>query len=80
VAERLFSAAPPEARAGLPPFRTPRFTRTLSQWLNLLLDSGLLLERLEEPRPGDEVVRECPAVQDAQVVSYFLHVRARRPR
>ena len=79
VSEWLFSAAPPEAKAGLPPFRTPRFTRTLSQWVNLLLDSGLLLERLAEPRPGDEVVRACPAVQDAQVVSYFLHVRARRP-
>jgi SAM-dependent methyltransferase len=79
VSEWLFSAAPPEAKAGLPPFRTPRFTRTLSQWLNLLLDSGLLLERLEEPSPSDEAVRECPAVQDAQVVSYFLHVRARRP-
>jgi SAM-dependent methyltransferase len=79
VSEWLFSAAPAEAKAGLPPFRTPRFTRTLSQWLNLLIDTGLLLERLEEPRPSDEAVRECPAVHDAQVVSYFLHVRARRP-
>jgi SAM-dependent methyltransferase len=79
VTEWLFSAAPSEAKAGLPRFRTPRFTRTLSQWLNLLIDAGFRLERLAEPRPNDEVVRTCPALQDAQVVSYFLHVRARRP-
>jgi SAM-dependent methyltransferase len=79
VTEWLFSAAPPEAKAGLPPFRTPRFTRTLSQWVNLLIDVGFRLERLDEPRPGDERVRECPALQDAQVVSYFLHARARKP-
>ena len=79
VTEWLFSAAPPEAKAGLPLFRTPRFTRTLSQWMNLLIDTGFQLERLAEPRPSDEAVRECPAVQDAQVVSYFLHVRARKP-
>jgi ubiquinone/menaquinone biosynthesis C-methylase UbiE len=79
VTEWLFSAAPPCARAGLPKFRTPRFTRTLSQWVNLLIDTGFRLERLAEPRPSDETVRECPALQDAQVVSYFLHVRARKP-
>jgi hypothetical protein len=56
-----------------------RFTRTLSQWMNMLTETGLLIERVEEPRPTDETVRECPDVQDAQVVAYFLHVRARKP-
>jgi ubiquinone/menaquinone biosynthesis C-methylase UbiE len=79
VTEWLFSAAPPEARVGLPPFRMPRFTRTLSQWMNLLIDAGFRLERLAEPSPSDEMVRQCPSLQDAQVVSYFLHVRARKP-
>ena len=79
VTEWLFSSAPPEVKEGLPPFKTPRFTRTLSQWLNLLVEAGFLLERIEEPRPSDEVVRACPNIQDAQVVAYFLHVRARKP-
>jgi ubiquinone/menaquinone biosynthesis C-methylase UbiE len=79
VTEWLFSAAPPEAKAGLPKFRTPRFTRTLSQWVNLLIDTGFRLERLAEPRPSDETVGDCPAMQDAQVVSYFLQIRARKP-
>lgn len=79
VVEWLFSSAPPEAAAGLPKFRTPFYTHTLSQWLNLLIDAGFVLERLAEPRPDDEAVRVRPAVQDAQVVAYFLHVRARKP-
>jgi len=79
VTEWLFSAAPPEAKAGLPKFRTPRFTRTLSQWLGLLLERGFVLERIEEPYPSDEAVRACPNIQDAQVVAYFLLVRARKP-
>ena len=79
VAEWLFSAAPDDAKRGLSPFKTPRFTRTISQWLNLLIDSGFTLERIEEPHPSDEVVKECPNIQDAQVVAYFLHVRGRKP-
>jgi len=67
------------AKDGFPPMQIPRFTRTLSQWINALLDSGLNIERVNEPRPTDEAVRDCPDLQDAQVVSHFLHVRARKP-
>jgi len=79
IEEWLFGAAPAEAKAGLPKFKVPRFTRTISQWLNLLIGAGFLLERVEEPRPTDETVRACPDMQDAQVVAYFLHIRARKP-
>jgi SAM-dependent methyltransferase len=79
VSEWLFGAAPPHARHGLQKFKTPQFTRTLSQWLNLLIDTGFRLEKVVEPRPSDETVRACPDMQDAQVVAYFLHVRVRKP-
>jgi ubiquinone/menaquinone biosynthesis C-methylase UbiE len=79
VTEWLFSAAPPHAKEGLPNFKTPRFTRTISQWLNLLIDTGFYLERIKEPRPNDQKVLECPDIQDAQVVAYFLHIRVRKP-
>jgi ubiquinone/menaquinone biosynthesis C-methylase UbiE len=69
ISEWLFSAAPPEAKQELPKFKVPRFTRTLSQWMNLLIETGFQLERLEEPRPSDETVRACPDLQDAQVVA-----------
>ena len=61
-------------------FKLPRFTRTVSQWLNLLVDTGFLLERVAEPCPSDATVRACPDVQDAQVVAYFLHMRVRKPQ
>jgi len=79
ITEWLFGAAPPEIKQGLPKFKTPRFTRTVSQWLNLLIETGFLMERVDEPRPSDETVRACPDMQDAQVVAYFLHIRARKP-
>src|SRR5918995_1635327 len=79
VEEWLFGAAPLHVKQGLPKFKTPRFTRTLSQWLNLLIDAGFWLERVAEPRPSDATVRACPDVQDAQVAAYFLHIRVRKP-
>ncbi|MCK4794304.1 MAG: class I SAM-dependent methyltransferase, partial [Desulfobacteraceae bacterium] len=79
VSEWLFGTAPQEIKAGLPEFKIPRFTRTLSQWFNLLIDAGFGFERVEEPRPDDEAVRACPDVQDAQVVAYYLHIRVRKP-
>jgi ubiquinone/menaquinone biosynthesis C-methylase UbiE len=78
ITEWIFGAAPPELRKGLRKFKTPRFTRTVSQWLNLLIDTGFLLERIEEPRPSDETVKSCPDMQDAQIVAYFLHIRSRK--
>jgi ubiquinone/menaquinone biosynthesis C-methylase UbiE len=79
IAEWIFGAAPPEVKEGLRRFKTPRFTRTIGQWLNLLLDTGFVLERIEEPCPNDKTVQACPDIQDAQVVAYFLHIRARKP-
>jgi SAM-dependent methyltransferase len=76
----LFSAAPPEAKAGLPLFSTPRFTRTLGDWLNLLLDAGFAIERVGEPYPSDDIVRAHPRMERARVVADFLHVRVRKPR
>jgi ubiquinone/menaquinone biosynthesis C-methylase UbiE len=79
VGEWLFGATPDELKRKLPKFKVPRFTRTMSQWLNLLVQTGFCVERVEEPRPTDATVRACPDLQDAQVVAYFLHVLARKP-
>lgn len=79
ISEWLFGAAPPHVTQGLPQFRIPRFTRTVSQWLNLLIDVGFVIERVEEPCPDDTLVLACPDIQDAQIVAYFLHIRVRKP-
>jgi len=79
VAEWLFSAAPQEAVKGLSKFQTPNFNHPLSYWLNTLIQTGFVLEALSEPRPNDQTVLEQPSIQDAQVIAYFLIIRARKP-
>jgi SAM-dependent methyltransferase len=78
VQEWTFSSVPPGEREGLRPFRVPRFTRTLSRWLNLLIEGGFVIERLGEPHPDDGAIREHPRLQGAREFAYFLHVRARK--
>jgi len=80
VEEWIFGATPEEEKKGLKRFRVPRFGRTLSGWLNAVIDAGFAIERVNEPRADDETVARCPDVQDTQVMPYFLHVRCRKPR
>lgn len=79
IDEWLFKGAPREVKEGMRKFTIPRFRSTLSYWLNVLVATGFQIERVAEPRPGDETVRACPGLQDAQVVAYFLHLRVRKP-
>ena len=78
VEEWIFSAAPMESKARLPLFKTPRFTRPLSEWLNLVIDTGFTIERIGEPYPSDEAIRVNPRLERARVVADFLHIRARK--
>ncbi len=79
VSQWMFGAAPPEARAGLRPFHVPTFFLTLSQWMNMLIDAGLRIERLNEPSADEQTARRCSDVADTRIVPFFLHVRARKP-
>jgi SAM-dependent methyltransferase len=75
----MFSAAPEESRRQFPLFHVPRFGRTLSSWVNLLIDAGFAIERFDEPVPDEETLRRCPAVYDHRIIAYFLIVRCRKP-
>jgi SAM-dependent methyltransferase len=76
----IFSAAPMDVKAGLPPFEVPTFHRTLSEWLNAVVDSGFTIEELSEPRASEETARRVPIVADTRTVPYFLHLRCRSNR
>lgn len=75
----MFGTVPPEERAGLEPFRTPRFHRTLSQWVEMIVAAGLVIERFAEPCAGPEVTAAEAVVDDTRVAPLFLHVRVRKP-
>lgn len=78
LSEWTFSALP-EKYQSLPKFKVPRFTRTLSQWVNLLIQAGFIIEYMNEPKASEEVVKHYPFLQDTQVVAYFLHIRCLKP-
>jgi SAM-dependent methyltransferase len=79
VEEWTFGAALEKERANWPDFRVPYFHRTLADYLNALLDAGFAIERIGEPQPSEELLREHPRLYTTQVVASVLHVRARKP-
>ena len=75
-----FENLPEEERQATEPFRVPRFHRTLSGWVELIVEAGLVIERLGEPRVSPAVAKAEPALEDTLVAPIFLHIRARKPR
>lgn len=79
VDEWIFGAAPFYLKNSFPKFKTPVFTRTLTEWFNSVIDSGFIIEQINEPYPDNDTVSKHPGLQDAQIVAYFLHIRCRKP-
>jgi len=73
-----FKTAPPGERAAVPAFQEPRFHRTLSTWINLVIASGFALECLGEPCADAATAAAVPEVADTRVAPLFLHIRARK--
>lgn len=78
VQEWLFAAAPEEAKVGLPKFRVPRFSRTLSEWVNPLAEAGFRIEEMREPYADEESAKRFPRLAKSRMVALFLHVRCRK--
>lgn len=79
IEEWIFGATPPELKEQLPKFKIPRFTKILSNWLNLLIDAGFVLERFHEPRADEKTLGAYPKLQDSTIIAYFLIIRCRKP-
>jgi SAM-dependent methyltransferase len=74
-----FENIPDEERQKTQPFRVPRFHRTLSGWVHLIVEAGLVIERFGEPRVSPKVAEAEPALEDTLVAPIFLHIRAVKP-
>ena len=68
-----------EERKKSQPFLTPRFHRTLSDWVEMIAGTGLLLERLVEPCASSELAAAEPVVADTRVAPMSLLIRLRKP-
>ena len=78
IEEWMFSQLPQELKGKFRPFRVPCYYRTLSDWLNLLLDTGFILERFVEPHADEGTARKHPEVADTRIVGYFMIIRCRK--
>jgi SAM-dependent methyltransferase len=74
-----FETLTPDERATADPFRTPRFHRTLSEWVDMMCAAGLAIEKFDEPSASKELAAAEPVVADTLVVPISLLVRVRKP-
>ncbi|PZM81640.1 MAG: SAM-dependent methyltransferase [Candidatus Melainabacteria bacterium] len=79
ILEWTFSNAPEEMKNEFGNFVIPTYYKTLSGWLNMLLDIGFVLERFLEPCPDAQTLEKYPALKGAAKVALFLHIRCRKP-
>lgn len=79
IEEWIFGDAPNEIKSRMSKFKVPNFHKTLSFWINTIIKSGFLIEQINEPYPTDDIILRKPSMQGAQVVSYFLQIRCRKP-
>lgn len=73
-----FGAAPEHEKAKVEPFKVPRFHRTLSEWINLLITTGFTIEHMHEPTIDAETAAREPYLADTRVAPLFLHMRVRK--
>ena len=79
IEEWIFGAAPKDMIDKMRKFRIPRFDRILSDWLNLLINQGFILEEFCEPYPDDDILKKFPEETDSAIVPFFLIIRCRKP-
>lgn len=75
----LFSGIPAEERKNTKHFNTPRFHRTLSEWIGLLVSAGFHIEASAEPMASEELAAKEPIVADTRVTPIAWIVRVRKP-
>jgi SAM-dependent methyltransferase len=75
-----FENVPHEEREKTEPFRVPRFHKTLSGWVDLIVEAGLIINRFGEPFASVELAKAKPALEDTRVAPLFLHIRAIKPK
>lgn len=57
-----------------------RYHRTMASWVNGLIDAGLVLDRMLEPRPSAEALAAFPELKSFDTRRpIFLCIRARKP-
>jgi ubiquinone/menaquinone biosynthesis C-methylase UbiE len=78
IEEWIFSAAPSELTKNMRKFRVPRFHRTLSNWLNTLINIGFTLEMFSEPYPDSKTLEKYPNLKSSFLIPWSLIIQCRK--
>jgi ubiquinone/menaquinone biosynthesis C-methylase UbiE len=77
--ERWAFSELPTAQA-VEPFAVPSFPRTLSIYLNTLIENGFVLKKIHEPRPSAKTCRQYPWLKKwRNIAALFFYVHAVKP-
>lgn len=69
-----------ENKEQVPPFAVPYFPKTLSEYINPLVDAGFVLKKIQEPRPSLKLCREQAEFKHwRDTGAIFLQFHARKP-
>ncbi|HZP31566.1 MAG TPA: class I SAM-dependent methyltransferase [Acidimicrobiia bacterium] len=63
-----------------PGVRLPFMHRPLSRYINVMADSGLLVEHMDEPPPPPGFIAQAPEYAEAATIPRLLVLRARKQR
>lgn len=74
-----FSDATEEVRGDLPLFQVPDFRRTMSEWVNLLVECGFQIQAMREPCPSDEDIARYPKLRPSRIAPLFMHFQVSKP-
>jgi len=74
----IFSSIPAEERANVRAFTVPRFHRTLSSWVGMIVAAGFTIEALNEPMADEATAAAVPTVADTRIAPLFLHFQLRK--
>jgi ubiquinone/menaquinone biosynthesis C-methylase UbiE len=74
-----FSHASLEEQKQFAPFQIPRFHRTLSDWVEMINQAGLVIQEMGEPSATPEAIARFPMLRDTKVAGIFLHIRTVKP-
>jgi hypothetical protein len=73
-----FSQLPDPENVSL--FSVPRFDRTLSDYLNPLIETGFVLKKIGEPEPKSESCKKHPFLKKWQATAaLFMYIHAIKP-
>ncbi len=78
VSRWFWHHAPADQRKEARNFEIPRFYRTVSQYVNTVIEAGLTLAGIHEPYASDESIAAYPHIADTRNWCYMLIVQARK--